>query len=325
MKKNIPITERINAGLFKQKGLKVTEPLLNVGPAGVFGRAETRDIPSPSKMKRGYSMKSSPLKKTTDPIKKKPDPTDEEVTQVNTTKKVEKPNVKPGENTPDVVTKKKYVGAANDACSAEYIKKNGKAACTKYNALSKKEKDAANTTTVKGKKTDDVKTCKPGFKMVDGKCEKTVTKEKKVYTRDQGDTMTAIERSNSERAGKRSNRRVKGSQRKIDKANRKSGAINPDTGKAYDKKKQRNARKLAEAKANNKMLKASSEGALAQTKSNRSIRARKTGTVNSASRVATKGQDSSKAAVTTATDKKNTGGVRAGEEDKKTNPRTKKQ
>ena len=85
MKKNIPITERINAGLFKQKGLKVTEPLLNVGPAGVFGRAETRDIPSPSKMKRGYSMKPSPLKQTaTD---------DKEVTKVNKTKKVVDANV----------------------------------------------------------------------------------------------------------------------------------------------------------------------------------------------------------------------------------------
>jgi hypothetical protein len=318
MKKNIPITERINAGLFKQKGLKVTEPLLNVGPAGVFGRAETRDIPSPSKMKRGYSMKPSPLKQTaTDKPKVKDD---KEVTRVIKSKTVQDAKETAGKNTPDVVTKKKYVGAANDACSAEYIKKNGKAACTEYNNLSEKKKTAANTTTVKGKKKPPVKTCEPGFKMVDGKCEKTVTEEKKVYTRDQGDTMTAIERSNSERAGKRSNRRVKGSQRKIDKANRKSGAINPDTGKAYDKKKQRNARKLAEAKANNKMLKASSAGALAQTKSNRSIRARKTGTVKSASRVADKGQDSSLAAVAGATDKKNTGGTRAGEEDK-TNPR----
>jgi hypothetical protein len=319
MKKNIPITERINAGLFKQKGLKVTEPLLNVGPAGVFGRAETRDIPSPSKMKRGYSMKPSPLKQTaTDKPKVKDD---KEVTRVIKSKTVQDAKETAGKNTPDVVTKRKYVGAANDACSAEYIKKNGKAACTEYNNLPKEKKDAANTKTVKGKKKPPVKTCEPGFKMVDGKCEKTVTEEKKVYTRDQGDTMTAIERSNSERAGKRSNRRVKGSQRKIDKANRKSGAINPDTGKAYDKKKQRNARNLAEAKANNKMLKASSAGALAQTKSNRSIRARKTGTVKSASRVADKGQDSSLAAVAAATDKKNTGNPRPGEENKNTNPR----
>ena len=320
MKKNIPITERINAGLFKQKGLKVTEPLLNVGPAGVFGRAETRDIPSPSKMKRGYSMKSSPLKQTaTD---------DKEVTKVNKTKKVVDANVQEEAGTPGTSTiippKRTKEG---DATYAAKTQKQRDAQDAKYVANPDNKKV---TPPKKGKKT---LTCDPGFKLVGGKCEKTVTEKKKVYTRDQGDTMTAIERSNSERAGKRSNRRVKGSQRKIDRANRRSGAIDPSTikkdkdgkvikgsGKVYDKKKQRNARKLEEAKANNKMLKASSEGALAQTKSNRSIRARKTGTVNSASRVATKGQDSSKAAVTTATDKKNTGGIRAGEEDK-TNPR----
>jgi len=62
-KKNIPITARVESGLFNQKkGVK--EPLLNVGPAGVHGDNQTRDIPSPSKL-RGYSMK----KKTESPIK----------------------------------------------------------------------------------------------------------------------------------------------------------------------------------------------------------------------------------------------------------------
>ena len=331
MKKNIPITERINAGLFKQKGLKVTEPLLNVGPAGVFGRAETRDIPSPSKMKRGYSMKPSPLKQTATDEPKVTD--DKEVTASYKSTTFTDAKETAGENKPDSSEKRPYVGKSKDACSAEYIKKNGEAACTRWKNMTKKEQDAANTTIKPGGKTGTKKTCEPGFKLVGDKCEKTVTKEKKVYTRDQGDTMTAIERSNSERAGKRSNRRVKGSQRKIDRANRRSGAIDPSTikkdkdgkvtdkGKVYDKKKQRNARKLAEAKANNKLLKASSAGALAQTKSNRSIRARKTGTVKSASRVADKGQDSSLAAVAAATDKKNTGNPRPGEENK-TNPRS---
>ena len=58
-KKNTPITARVNAGLFNQKK-GITEPLLNVGPAGVYGNNQTRDIPSPSKM-RGYA-KRSPLK-----------------------------------------------------------------------------------------------------------------------------------------------------------------------------------------------------------------------------------------------------------------------
>jgi hypothetical protein len=51
-----------------------------------------------------------------------------------------------------VKTAKPYVGAANDACSAEYIAKNGNSACEKYNALSDEKKDAANydTTVIKG-------------------------------------------------------------------------------------------------------------------------------------------------------------------------------
>jgi hypothetical protein len=58
--KNTPITARVNAGLFNQKK-GITEPLLNVGPAGVYGDNQTKDIPSPSKIK-GYSMKASPFK-----------------------------------------------------------------------------------------------------------------------------------------------------------------------------------------------------------------------------------------------------------------------
>ena len=65
--KNTPITARINTGLFK-KGVK--EPLLDVGPAGVYGDNQTRDIPSPSKVK-GYSMNASPFKQKA--TKKKPD------------------------------------------------------------------------------------------------------------------------------------------------------------------------------------------------------------------------------------------------------------
>jgi hypothetical protein len=44
----------------------------------------------------------------------------------------------------EVKTPKEYVGAENDACSAEYIAKHGDAACKQYKALSDEEKDAAN-------------------------------------------------------------------------------------------------------------------------------------------------------------------------------------
>ena len=46
-----------------------------------------------------------------------------------------------------VKTPKEYVGAENDACSAEYIAKHGDAACKQYKALSDEQKDAANFNT----------------------------------------------------------------------------------------------------------------------------------------------------------------------------------
>jgi len=55
--KNTPITERVNAGLFKQKGLKTTEPLLNVGPAGVRGNNKTKNVTSPAKSTPGEKDK----------------------------------------------------------------------------------------------------------------------------------------------------------------------------------------------------------------------------------------------------------------------------
>ena len=57
-KKNTPITARVNAGLFNQKK-GITEPLLNVGPAGVYGDNQTKDIPSPSKLERLLNEKKN--------------------------------------------------------------------------------------------------------------------------------------------------------------------------------------------------------------------------------------------------------------------------
>ena len=62
MGKNIPITARVNKGLFNQKK-GVTEPILNVGPAGVYGDNTTSNAAtkSPAK-KKGFSINVSPLK-----------------------------------------------------------------------------------------------------------------------------------------------------------------------------------------------------------------------------------------------------------------------
>ena len=104
-KKNTPITARVNAGLFNQKK-GITEPLLNVGPAGVYGDNQTKDIPSPSK-KRGYSMAK---KKVDSPIK-----------QVNTNV------ITLGEDTPAVdgtpgTNKKSLRQAYDDALTLGYRK-----------------------------------------------------------------------------------------------------------------------------------------------------------------------------------------------------------
>ena len=261
--KNTPITARVSTGLFNQKK-GVTEPLLNVGKAGVHGNNQTRATSSPSKMK-GYSMKASPFKQQNQP---KADEGDIKVVSIEKGKDTTKEVTVKGK---DTKVPKKYVGASNDACSAEYIAKNGSSACDKYKALSQEKKDAGNFDTIKGK--DEKKTI-----TVKGEDKK---RERPIQTRDSEDTQTARERSNTVRGGKRMNRKERQAQKKIDRLNRKSGAINPETGKKYDRKKQKIARLMKEAEDNRKLASASSEGAQRQAEQNRSISARKTGTLKS--------------------------------------------
>jgi hypothetical protein len=259
-KKNTPITARVNAGLFNQKK-GITEPLLGVGPAGVYGNNQTKDIPSPSKM-RGYAKRS--------PLKQKADEGDIKVITPgqDTTKEV----TVPGENkkvyTPPKRTKEgdeayaKLTPAERKAQDDKYKKKNTKIV---------KGKDKKKEIVVKGK-----------------------PRERPVQTRDSEDTQTARERSNTVRGGKRMNRKERQAQKKIDRLNRKSGAIDPSTikkdkdgnniegsGKKYDRKKQKIARLMKEAKDNRALASASSDGAQRQAEQNRSISARKTGTLKS--------------------------------------------
>tara|TARA_B110000259_G_scaffold163806_1_gene189418 strand:- start:24 stop:1049 length:1026 start_codon:yes stop_codon:yes gene_type:complete len=267
-KKNTPITARVNAGLFNQKK-GITEPLLDVGPAGVYGNNQTRDIPSPSKM-RGYA-KRSPLKQEN---KSKADEGDIKViTNVkgkDTTKEV------PG--TPG--TSNYDAAVAAEGTNQVDPKKITPEMTAKAN---KKRADA---------KAADVAAAKPKTVVVKGEDKK---RERPVQTRDSEDTQTARERSNTVRGGKRMNKKERQSQKKIDRLNRKSGAIDPSTikkdkvtgkdiegsGTKYDRKKQKNARLMKEAEDNKKLASASSEGAQRQAEQNRSISARKTGTVKS--------------------------------------------
>jgi hypothetical protein len=187
--KNTPITARVNAGLFNQKK-GITEPLLNVGPAGVYGDNQTKDIPSPSKIK-GYSMKASPFK------------------QVNTNVITLGEGAEGTEGTEETKVKKPYVGAANDACSAEYIAANGSGACDKYKALSQEKKDAANFDIVPGNKGSD---------PVEGVDD---VKSIPIKTKDDNDAMSPWRVRQQSRSIKKSGKDVRQSQNKLDKINRK--------------------------------------------------------------------------------------------------------
>jgi hypothetical protein len=278
-KKNTPITARVNAGLFNQKK-GITEPLLGVGPAGVYGNNQTKDIPSPSKM-RGYA-KRSPLKqeKLKDPVVTKATKTDIEVIDPTITKG------KPGTENLDKLNKgKKDLGPDYKPPAAETARANAEVAKAKAKDL-------------KGAK--DVSTCPDGSTLVNGKCQKIKKTDtpKTSLTKDAEDTQTARERSNTVRGGKRMNKKERQAQKKIDRLNRKSGAIDPstikkdkegndikDSGTKYDRKKQKTARLMKEAKDKRALASASSDGAQRQAEQNRSISARKTGTMKSNSRV----------------------------------------
>ena len=262
-KKNTPITARVNAGLFNQKK-GITEPLLGVGPAGVYGNNQTRDIPSPSKM-RGYA-KRSPLKqeKLKDPVVTKATKTDIEVIDPVKTKGKETTVYTPPTTTPE--GDKAYAAktqAEKDAQDAKYIKNN--------------------TKKTKGK---DTQTCPDGSTLVNGKCQKTKKTETKKtsLTKDAEDTQTARERSNTVRGGSRMNRKTKNNSIKEAKAQAKKDGLKGKAKRDYVKNAKNDA-KLAQAKSNKALTSASAAGAQRQAEQNRSISARKTGTVKSEARV----------------------------------------
>ena len=260
--KNTPITARISTGLFNQKkGVK--EPLLDVGPAGVSGNNQTRDIPSPSKM-RGYSMKASPFKQKAE-LK---DPVKTETTKQNI--KVLDPVV-----TKDTRIKTaKDVGVSQDKVNAYNLKK--------YGTVNPTKDGKANNRVETGKTTSK---CPEGSKKVNGKCQKiTVSKTQKTsLTKDKGDAQTSLDRRNTVRSGKHTARTKKAAQRKIDRDNRQTGAINPDTNKKYNKRDQRRKRKRQQAEDNLAVSTNENESVKRQSKQNISAKGNKN--VKSKSRV----------------------------------------
>ena len=254
--KNTPITARINTGLFNQKkGVK--EPLLDVGPAGVYGNNQTKDIPSPSKMK-GYSMKASPFKQKAelkDPVKTETTKTAIEVLDPVVTKDTR-------------IKTAKDVGVSQDKVNAYNLKTHGTVNPTKDGK--------ANNKIETGKETSE---CPEGSKKVNGKCQKiTVSKTQKTsLTKDKGDAQTSLDRRNTVRSGKHTARTKKAAQRKIDRIDRKTGKT------TKTKKEQRLARNKTQAKDNLAVSTNENESVKRQSKQN--ISAKGDGNVKSESRV----------------------------------------
>ena len=252
--KNTPITARINTGLFNQKkGVK--EPLLDVGPAGVYGDNQTKDIPSPSKMK-GYSMKASPFKQKVG-------------INVLTKKQTGSTFEKGEENKKDVYdTGKSLKGLNQEQLDWRTNKIKELGGIDQYHA-----KYGSKT---KGKKTGSQVgdgTFKPD-KEIKGKTSES-NKFTANKTRDKGDSQTALDRRNVIRSGKIGARTEKDAQRKTDRGLRRSGAINPATNKPYNKRDQRLARNATQDATNLKISQNVVKGVKNQTDQNIGINSSK--------------------------------------------------
>ena len=126
MAKNIPITAKLSKGLF---GQKATEPVLNVGQAGVYGNNVTKGDPSPAK-----KMMNSPFKQV-----KSEGAGDKIIAQGQA-------NVSAGSTGPDQVIKGKPAGTENiDKIKNVYNKKmpaGWKPTAAERAAANKREADA---------------------------------------------------------------------------------------------------------------------------------------------------------------------------------------
>ena len=258
--KNTPITARVSTGLFNQKkGVK--EPLLNVGPAGVHGNNQTKDIPSPSKM-RGYSMKASPFKQNNDdkPV---------ESTKVGV-------NVLKTETAPDTTKEVETETTTEGGLTGKKEKQMSNEAWTAYLAKETPEKKASRKEAEikRGIRKPDIITKTKKQEVVKG--ETTTSNQFTANkTRDKGDAQTSLDRRNTVRSGKHTARTKKAAQRKVDRNLRRSGAINPETNEKYNKRDQRLKRQGQQAKDNLAVSTGENESVKRQSKQNISTKSGK--------------------------------------------------
>lgn len=260
MSKNIPITTRVNRGLFSQKKSPVQEPLLSVGVAGVYGNNETRNIPAPSKLMSSPAKQVSGSKSTGKII------LEQVVAKSGTQGTTETITVPGATTTTNKKVKKPYVGAAKDACSPEYIAKNGRRACDEYKALSAEKKEAGNTTTVPTttKEPDATNTIdKPGEKV-----------ELRIFH--EGDAMTTFGRRQLDRSIIQGARKTKRAEIDVAKAKAKAGKMgndaegNPITDKNKFISEAKNAARLKQAETKAAGIGANTENSVLQGQQSKS-------------------------------------------------------
>ena len=227
--KNTPITARVNAGLFNQKK-GITEPLLNVGPAGVYGDNQTKDIPSPSK-KRGYSMAK---KKVDSPIKQQ---VGVNVLESSSTGE----QIVKGKKITESVNTDDYDGSGGYASNEDW---------TKFLAT-----DAGKAYTDKNTKQVETGESEPDT-VIPGTT--TETEEfTPTQTRDTNDAMSPWRVRQQSRSVKKSGKDVRQSQNKLDATNRKLKKLKDagiTSGRKFDRLKSKFTENTNELDAFNKNM-----------------------------------------------------------------------
>jgi hypothetical protein len=244
MANNTPITARISKGLFGKSSSKVTEPLLNVGPAGVSGNNQTKDVPSPSKMKSAFKMMASPFKQVKVPSATSKTGTSGTETITNT---YTADYLKPAE--------KVYVGNPTAAWRAKHNTPEKRSQYNKGKQAELAKDPAYNPTLVKGAMTTTTETS-PGSLESD-----------QLYTRDKGDAQTALDRRDVIRSGKVAARQTKRAEINVGKASAEISGL-----KGKEKRKEaktvKNKAKLNQATTNLAVAQGQSEGAKNQSAQN---------------------------------------------------------
>jgi len=267
-KKNVPITQRAEVKTNSKN--KVEEPLLNVGPAGVYGNNQTRKIPSPAKQKAKKKIKS-PAKQE----KKDNKVTNTEILKTKSAGgKIKQEILKErGDDYDGKKSKTSAGGYKNKADWNKWLKTpDGKA----YTARTKEK-----VGTGEFKEVDDPKPK-----------EKTTSSTETVRVRDTGDSQTALSRRQTIRGGKVGTRveykgKVKAARAKFDnmsKAEKKAKG-----GRSAYMRKVKNEAKEVRANKNSKLGAAAAKGAKAQADENKSSLSGQTNNVKSASRDQDKG------------------------------------